>query len=78
MASKETREAFTMAKEAIRYEEPELYSSIVKECVYRNGMCTEYHSCGYNHTEAFENELKTYSEILKAQINQNCNIHKNI
>lgn len=33
---------------------------MVKECVYRNGLCPEIFSCGYNKTEAFKEELKEY------------------
>ena len=59
-ASKETREAWQMVKDEIAKVEPEVASCMVKECVYRNGLCPEMFSCGYHKTEAFKKELEEY------------------
>lgn len=37
----------------------ELASVMVPECVYR-GFCPEFHSCGYDKTEAFKQALEEY------------------
>ena len=57
--------------------EPELYSCCVKECVYRNGLCPEFKSCGFNQTVLFEIELKEYLDGMINQINDKTNIFKN-
>ena len=59
-ASKETREAWQLVKDEVTKVEPELASCMVRECVYRNGLCPEMFSCGYNKTEAFKKELEEY------------------
>lgn len=59
-ASKETREAWQLVKDEVAKTEPELASCMVRECVYRNGLCPEMFSCGYNKTEAFKKELEEY------------------
>ena len=59
-ASKETREAWQLVKDEVAKVEPELASCMVRECVYRNGLCPEMFSCGYNKTEAFKKELEEY------------------
>ena len=60
-ASPETREAWQLVKEEVAKIEPELASCMVKECIYR-GFCPEMFSCGYDKTEAFQNELKAYRQ----------------
>ena len=59
-ASKERREALHLVKDEVAKVEPELASCMVRECVYRNGLCPEMFSCGYNKTEAFKKELEEY------------------
>lgn len=59
-AAKETREAWKLFLESIKDIQPELYSICVRECVYRNGICPEFKSCGYNKTEQFKEELTKY------------------
>ena len=49
-----------MIKDEIVKFEPEAASRMVRECVYRNGLCPEMFSCGYNKKAAFEDELKEY------------------
>ncbi|HBJ1650942.1 TPA: FAD-dependent thymidylate synthase [Clostridium botulinum] len=73
-ASTETRQAWQLVKEKISEVEPELSKCMVRECVYRNGLCPEMFTCGYNKTNAFENELKEYLEISKDNINDKTNI----
>ncbi|MGM8331771.1 hypothetical protein [Clostridium perfringens] len=75
-ASLETRQAWQKVKEEVSQVEPELTKCMVKECVYRNGLCPEMFTCGYNKTKAFEEELKEYTEVLKNQINDKTNIHR--
>lgn len=75
-ASKETREAWSMVKDKIAIKEPELASCMVRECVYRNGLCPEMFPCGFNKTLAFEKELKDYLEIKKGDINDKTNIFR--
>ena len=55
--------------------EPELAQCMVKECVYRNGLCPEMFSCGYNKSPKFEKELKEYTSFLSDQINNKTNIN---
>lgn len=59
-ASLETRQAWEAVLEAIKDEQPELYSVCVPECVYRNGLCPEFKTCGFNKTPRFKEELKNY------------------
>ena len=74
-ASPETRQAWQKVKSEIALVEPELASSMVKECVYRNGLCPEMFTCGYNKTKLFEEELKEYTNIVRGQINDKTNIN---
>lgn len=69
-ASEETRKAWQEAINQIATVEPELAKCCVKECVYRNGLCPEMFTCGYNKTKAFEKELEAYTEPLKGQISK--------
>lgn len=73
-ASPETRKAWQLVKDEVAKIEPELSRCMVKECVYRNGLCPEVFPCGYNHTEAFEKELKEYLDIKKDNICKKTNI----
>lgn len=74
-ASPETREAWNLFLEELRKEEPEIVSCCVKECVYRNGLCPEHKSCGYNkNNPKFEEELRNYTEVIKNQINEKTSI----
>ena len=74
-ASPETRQAWQQVKSEIALVEPELASVMVKECVYRNGLCPEMFTCGYNKTKLFEEELKEYTNIVRGQINDKTNIN---
>lgn len=58
-ASKETREAWNLIREAIREVEPELAECMVRECVYR-GFCSDMYSCGYVNTNKYKEELEIY------------------
>lgn len=77
-ASLETRQAWQKVKEEVSKVEPELAKCMVKECIYRNGLCPEMFTCGYNKTKAFEEELKEYTDIVKNQINDKTNINKEV
>jgi len=59
-ASKDTRKNWLDVKIEVRKVEPELADSMVKECIYRNGYCPEFKSCGYNKTPQFRTELAKY------------------
>lgn len=74
-ASPETREAWQQVKDYVATKEPELAKCMVKECVYRNGLCPEMFSCGYNKSPKFEEELKDYTNFLSNQINNKTNIN---
>ena len=67
-ASKETKEAWEEVRNKVAECEPELASCMVRECVYRNGLCPEMFSCGYNKTDAFKEELKDYIKGVENQI----------
>lgn len=69
-ASPETRKAWQMVKDGISEVEPAIASVMVKECVYRNGLCPEFISCGYNKTEAFQKELEEYLKGFEHQLNK--------
>ena len=75
-ASKETREAWQQVKNKVGITEPELAGCMVRECVYRNGFCTEVFTCGYNKTKAFEEELRAYTSMFSEQICDKTNINE--
>ena len=69
-ASPETREAWILfLDEVVKPNDPELYIGCVPECVYRNGLCPEYRTCGFNKTVGFEKQLKVYISGFENQIN---------
>jgi len=74
MAMPETREAWKAFLCELAKTEPEIESVCVPECIYRNGFCPEYKTCGWNHTEEFERQLKEYLKGMEKQINKNVNI----
>ena len=68
-ASKETRDAWQQVKDKVaQYGEAELASCMVRECVYRNGLCPEMFTCGFNKTEAFKKELDEYLKGMENQV----------
>lgn len=67
-ASLDTRLIWKVIVDKVAEVEPELASRCVRECVYRNGLCPEMKSCGYNKTEAFKKELSEYTKGFEAQI----------
>lgn len=42
---------------------PEIVQFCKPSCVYRNGICPEPKSCGYNNTQAFLKETAKYKEL---------------
>ena len=59
-ASKETREAWTQVKEAIKEKDPVMASKMVPECIYR-GFCPEFmNPCGYANTRKYQEDLIKY------------------
>ena len=70
-ASPETRKAWRMfLDDIVQSGDPELYESCVPECVYRNGLCPEFKSCGYNQSPEFEKALKRYLVGFEHQVNK--------
>jgi hypothetical protein len=68
-ASKDTREAWLKVKDGVaKCGETELASCMVRECVYRNGLCPEMFTCGFNKTEAFKKELDEYLKGMESQV----------
>lgn len=65
-----------MIKDEIVKLEPEAASRMVRECVYRNGLCPEMFPCGYNKKEKFKEELKEYIAGFENQICPETNIRK--
>lgn len=62
-ASKETREAWKMVVAEVAKVEPILASKCVPNCIYK-GYCSEFFGgCGYDKTEKFQNDLKTYRNV---------------
>lgn len=59
-ASPETRQAWQEVKNKVAETEPELASRMVRECVYRNGFCPEFVTCGYYKSKEFKKELEEY------------------
>lgn len=68
-ASPETQKAWKMVIETIKETEPELASVCVPECVYRNGLCPEMQSCGFNKSEAFKYQMREYLKGIEHQVN---------
>lgn len=62
-ASKETREAWVLVKEAIAEIDPTMASFMVANCVYR-GRCPEMQSCGYYLTEKHHKEVENYWKLI--------------
>lgn len=62
-ASKETREAWSMVREAIREIDPIMASFMVVNCVYR-GRCPEMETCGYYKTKAHHKEVDDYWKLI--------------
>lgn len=62
-ASPETKEAWEAVLEAIKEDQPELYSACVPDCIYR-GWCYEYKSCGYHKTSKFKEALAVYRKEI--------------
>ena len=67
-AADKTRKAWQMVKDEVAKTEPELAHCMVRECVYRGGICPEMFSCGYNKTEAFKEEYEEYIAPIKDQV----------
>jgi len=65
LASKETHEAWQEFVDSLKDYEPELYQLCVPNCIYRNGMCGEPKSCGYNKTEEFKKQSKKYNKLFE-------------
>ncbi len=59
-AAPKTREAWLLVKDEVAKVAPELARCMVRECVYRNGLCPEMKTCGFYKTDAFKKELAEY------------------
>lgn len=69
-ASEETRDFWKLVKDEIRKINKPLAKSMVRECVYRNGLCPEMYTCGFNHTKQFDKELEEYTKGFESQISR--------
>lgn len=67
-ASPETRSAWQKVLISLMDREPELYATCVPECIYRNGLCPEMQSCGFNKTAAGKKWLAEYVAGFENQI----------
>lgn len=61
-AHEETRAAWEKVLYALQYEEPELASVCVPECIYR-GFCPEMNSCGFVNSQKFKTLRQTYIRV---------------
>ena len=60
-----TRLAWNEVIQKLEEIEPILANACVPSCLYRNGMCPEIKSCGFNETEVFNEILEDYINDLK-------------
>lgn len=65
MASQETRKLWQMVKDEMYDVDPELSDYMVRECVYRNGLCPEFNSCGFNKSSSMYLEVVPYVELFE-------------
>ena len=63
-ASKETQEAWKLAKDKIAIIDPEMAAVMVPNCIYR-GFCPEVKSCGWCKTEEYQRQLEVYRQLNK-------------
>jgi len=63
-AHKETREAWLAFLNELAKYEHELVEACVPECIYRNGICPEFNSCGWNWTKDFTKAKEIYLKPL--------------
>lgn len=63
-ASIETRLIFSEIKKKVRAVDPDLANLMVRNCVYRNGLCGEPRCCGFNSTPAFNDEAESYRALF--------------
>lgn len=62
-ASKETREAWQLAKDAIAEVDPIVVKFMVPNCIYR-GFCPERFCCGKALTNKYKEELNEYRNLI--------------
>ena len=63
-AARETRLAWDMFLTALEPSEPELIQCCVPNCVYRNGICVEPHSCKRNQTTLHRGCCIAYQRLI--------------
>ena len=59
-----TRGAWGHAIVELEKVEPILAKACWQSCIYRHGICPEIKSCGFNKTQSFADNLKTYEDNL--------------
>jgi len=59
--SKETKEVVEGIVNELKEVDKELVQFCVPKCIYRNGFCNEFKSCGYINTQEFDTKLVNYS-----------------
>lgn len=62
-ASKETRQAWSLVKDAIAEIDPETAKAMVPNCIYR-GFCPEMTCCGYCLSKSYQKELVEYRNLI--------------
>ena len=66
-SANETRHAWGRLLYELSIYSPELFYFCVPTCVYRNGICPEFESCGYNKTTAYKIEQEKYLNLLQGE-----------
>ena len=67
-ASPETKYAWVaFIQELFKYSY-ELAQLCAPTCIYRNGICSEFESCGYNKTAIYKKQQEAYLNLLQGEI----------
>lgn len=66
--SPETRQAWQSFIDSFKDIEPELHQACVPECIYRNGFCPDFTTCGWNKTPAAKERLTNYLEGFEDRV----------
>ena len=64
-ATSETTQVLNLIKQKLEYDKDELAMFCVSKCVYRNGLCGEFESCGFNKTEKYKSIQLEYNKHFK-------------
>ena len=67
-STKETRDAWILFLEELFKYSYELAQLCAANCIYRNGICPEFESCGYNKTAIYKKQQEAYLNLLQGEI----------